>query len=64
MKILDKLLFITTNGLSLVNTWWCIFVSDALPSQRIVWWTISTFICIWLMSMFLIDTKENKNEDK
>ena len=63
--MIDKLLMIAIDALFLVNTWWCIFVSNALPSQRVVWWIVSTFICIWLMGMFLIEPKEiKKNENK
>ena len=62
--MIDKLLLIAIHALFLTNTWWCIFVSQALPSQRFVWWVVSTFIWIWLMGMLLIDKKDNKNEDE
>lgn len=70
MDALDRFLFMSLSALFLVNSWWCIFISQDPILARVFWWVISLFIFSWIVGFFKMFStkpeidKKAKDENK
>ena len=63
MILLNELLVIVIGVAILLNTWWCLFISQYSPGSRFLWWMACFVIAVFIMgAMRLGEQDANKKE--
>jgi hypothetical protein len=64
IMLLSELFAIIIGGTMLINTWWCLFVSQYSPGLRVLWWLACLVISVWIMGAILVGEQNADKKDK
>ena len=63
ITLLNELSTIVIGGAILLNTWWCLFISQYSPGLRFLWWMACLVIAMFIIGAMHLgeqDAKKNK----